>query len=458
MRKKLRRCMILVLLIAVSFTVWANGGQEEDTTPTISFMNLGTNPVPPEILEAEIADFEQMMADKGTPVHVDWDNVGGTSGEYATKKTLLWRSGTAADVTVVEVGRGQNYMRAGYLLPLDDYLKTSDTWEYTFKPIADKMGFDGHTYMIPFQTAAVPLYYRKDLFVQAGMSADWNPKSWQDIIDAAVKIKEAFPDTVTPLLYIGGKEAGIQVMFTRFNLLLHGAGGTLMDESTGKWIVSSKPLYDTFKFYEELAAKGLIDPVHGVGASADEWAYQAFADGSGAISSYGPWGYISYWGKGKSYEIPNLEDVVGYVKMPAMEPGSSVRGEDYVTQSGGWAYTISAKSKNPDLAYEFLEFMTAADRQASFNAAKGQVGTRTDVIENPNYQSNAFISDISTWLDYTYLSPGIYPGYASGPQQRISDALGHLMVGEWTAEEALENYAKLSEDALGADQITKIAF
>ena len=148
------------------------------------------------------------------------------------------------------------------------------------EPFRRWMGYDGHVYMIPIQSSAIPLYYRKDLFAQAGLPAEWQPNSWQEILDAAEQIKASLPG-VTPLLFIGGKEAGAQVTF---------------------------------------------NPERAVGGQANDWSIKAFQNGTGAINLYGSWAYMFHWSEGRSHPIPDLQETVGYARMPAREPGASYRG------------------------------------------------------------------------------------------------------------------------------------
>lgn len=454
----------IVKVIAIGLTVaglsvfgaFANGTGENGNgnvkEEILTVMNFGTTYDMPEIVQSEIDSFEQAMKAAGTPVKVDYSNMTGKDGDYATKLTLLFRSKSAPDVVGVEIGRSQSYMRAGYLKDITEYAENSPVWKNLYEPIQEITKFEDRIYTIPFQTASIPLYYRKDLFKKAGLNPDWHPTSWKEILDTAEVIKSKLPD-VTPLLYIGGKEAGLQVMFSRFNLLLHGAGGTMKDPASGKWIIQSDALLDTLEFYEEMAARGLVDPEHAVSSSADEWAYRTFSEGKGAIFTYGPWAYNNYWAPGKAYAIEDQENVVGYVKMPAMEPGKSVRGQDYVSQSGGWSFAMSNNCKNPDLAWKFIEYMNDENRLAKHNTDKGSVATRKDVVENAYYQSNKFMATITSWLDYTYFTPGIYSGYMNSAAPIMEETLGYLLKGDWDAERAMKEYGEKMTNAVGAENV-----
>jgi multiple sugar transport system substrate-binding protein len=450
---------LIVLLFLVGFTAFAGGEKEkaQSVSPaekvTLTMMTINNLPAPNEEFEKELDAFEDYMVEKGKPAEVDLTIFTGGDQDYGTKATLMMKSGQAPDLLVEETGRQANYMKAGYLLPLDEFIKIWSPWKDVYEPFKEAMSYKGHVYALPIQSCSIPLYYRKDLFEKAGLNTDWQPHSWDEIIEAAVVIKKNLPDA-TPLLFIGGREAGLQVTFSRFNLLHHGAGGNMYDEKENKWIVASEPLLNTFKFYEEITKKGLTNPKRDVAGDADNWASEAFSKGAGAIDLYGSWVYMFQWSPGQSLEIPDIENVVGYAQMPAMKPGASARGEDWVNQSGGWNYMIPATSKRyVNLAWDLAEFLSDAGRQARFNSLKGQVATRKDVTAHANYQQNKFLAKVSTWLPYTYIAPRIYAGWDAGPNAGIATALGKIMVGEWTALEAMKNFAKDMEQSLGKDKV-----
>jgi len=405
-----------------------------------------------DILQEDLNEFENKMAEKGTPVKIELNNYEGKNEPYITKLALMLNSGTAPDVLYVESGIGADFMRANYFYPLDNFIEKWQPWEETFDMFKKAMSWAGHAYMIPIQSCSIVIYYRKDLFEKAGLDTKWQPTSWDEIISAAEKIKAELPGVI-PLLYTGGPEAGEQVTFSRFLPLLHAAGGALYDEGKNKWLVTSEPLLETFKFYEEITKKELINPQIAIDADADQIAAKIFSEGKGAINQFGSWAYEIFWGPGAPYEIPNRDDVVGYAKIPAKSPGASFRGQDFVNQSGGWNYAIAHNSKNPELAWELIEFLSETERQAGYNAIKGNVATRKDVIMTDLYQQGEFLAEVSAWLEYTYMTPYINPGYTGAPRDNLQRAIGRIIIGDWNAEQAMESFAKALENDLGSEKV-----
>lgn len=58
---------------------------------------------------------------------------------------------------------------------------------------------DGKVYGIPYCTDTRGLWYNREILTTAGVIAegeDWQPKTWDDILDACAKIKDKCPDVV----------------------------------------------------------------------------------------------------------------------------------------------------------------------------------------------------------------------------------------------------------------------
>lgn len=450
-----------ILLIAPALAIAGGQSESKSTTNGVTQLTMMTTADLPTFsadVPGVLAAFEKEMAKQGRNVHVSFTNFTGNNTDYAAKVTLMLRAGAGQvpDVLIEEIGRARDYMQAGYLMPLDQYLRGSTIWKDTYPAFQEGAVYNGKIYDLIFQSSVCPLYYRKDLFAQAGLPTNWHPTSWADIISAAQTIKQKLPGVV-PLLYSGGNSAdtGEQVTFSKADILLHAAGGTVFNDKTKKWIVTSKPLLDLFTFYQTITKLGLIDPQGGLTSNADNWGMQTFAAGKGAIFPFGSWAYDSFWGPGKPYAISDRAKVVGYTLTPAEKPGMSVRGQDFVTQSGGWAYMIpAAVSKDKaGLAWDLIAFLSQTDRQGGFNSGKGQVATRSDVVASPAYQKNPFLGSLGGMLPYTYVVPQTVPGWYGVPETAMADAIGRIMAGEWTPAEAMQNYAHKVEQAYGKSAV-----
>lgn len=58
---------------------------------------------------------------------------------------------------------------------------------------------DGKIYGIPIDTDTRGLWYNKDVLQKAGVKVPWEPKNWDEVLDAARKIKTSQPDVLPPI-------------------------------------------------------------------------------------------------------------------------------------------------------------------------------------------------------------------------------------------------------------------
>ncbi len=121
---------------------------------------------------------------------------------------------------------------------------------------------------------------------------------------------------------------------------------------------------------------------------------------------------------------------MGHAKMPT-EFGQAPH---YVTLSGGWAYSISSRSKNPDAAFEVLKLANSRDNLAQYDVNVGNIGVRKDEVQVPVY-SKLPLSDFTTGLlSFTQFRPG-FPAYPKISNQ-IDLAMENVMSGMSVADAA----------------------
>ncbi len=121
--------------------------------------------------------------------------------------------------------------------------------------------------------------------------------------------------------------------------------------------------------------------------------------------------------------------------MLAKEPGAGIRGQDFVTISGGTGFVINPATDTPKEAWAFLSFMNEPAQLEAFQAIQPRITARTDVAI-PN---NPFLTETSqTLLPPTTARPND-PNYnaVSSEIQRMTEA---VVSGELSPEEAMAQY------------------
>lgn len=144
-----------------------------------------------EVVEKIAGDFNASQSDyKVVPVFK------GTYPETLNAGIAAFRAGQAPDIMqVFDVGTGVMMAAEGAMKPVADVLTeagtTFDKSQYLPGIVAYYSKPDGTMLSFPYNSSSPILYYNKDIFQKAGLDVDNPPKTWNEVWDAAKKIKES---------------------------------------------------------------------------------------------------------------------------------------------------------------------------------------------------------------------------------------------------------------------------
>ncbi|MFG1973908.1 hypothetical protein ACGFJC_31670 [Nonomuraea fuscirosea] len=144
--------------------------------------------------------------------------------------------------------------------------------------------------------------------------------------------------------------------------------------------------------------------------------------------------------------MKNRDQTVGYAKIPAQRPGGGLRGQDFVSMSGGAVRVLNPHSKHPGTAWDLLAFMHSAAATKAQLAGQVRISARTDV--------NADVLTADPMLDYvarevlplTAYRPGlaVYPQVSAALQEATAAVLNGT-----PPDEAATAYQDELEDIVG---------
>jgi len=253
---------------------------------------------------------------------------------------------------VVQVNNGKQdmgaFVKAGLLRPLDGY---ADAYGWTrrfpdsvrrlasYPENGDSLG-DGNLYGLPQTGELVGIFYNKTTLAALGLQA---PKTW-DELDAALA---AAKGAATLPIQFGNleKSAGPYL----FALLMHRFGdpGEESKLATGRAGVSwlTEPNRSAARALVDWVDKSYLTSGFAGLKGDDSWAN--FAKGDGLFHINGTWLTADLQAA--------MGDSVGFLLPPERE------GTMAVTGGTGIPWAVSAKSKNPDAAAAYINFITAAE-------------------------------------------------------------------------------------------------
>jgi multiple sugar transport system substrate-binding protein len=364
---------------------------------------------------------------------------GGEDAQLTQQLALDFSTGAGPDVSAFDGFLIPSFVEGGLLRSLDEVAGEAvnewSGWDALSEGSRALMLYDGKYYGIPLGTDVRMLYTRKDILAEAGIDADsWAPTSWEDILEAARAIKEVRPDSF-PIQLNAGVAMGEATTMQGYWLALLGTGETVTDEE-GRFIVSSQGILDTLNLYKTIYVdEQLGDQRAQLLADGRNRSFANFRDGVTALLFEGDYFYRSVTPEGSEFAVENRDEVLGWVPIPAQEPGSGIRGQDFVTISGGTGFVLNPATDTPAEAWAFLSFMNEPEQLRAFQDLQPRITARTDV-EIPN---SPFLTETSqALLPLTTARPND-PDYNAVSQeiQRMTEA---VVSGELSPEDAMAQY------------------
>jgi len=433
----------------------------------------------PRFLNWYIPAFERYMEARGTPVEIKVMELPAPDDPYREATLLRLAAGTHADIFANDTFYIPADALAGYLLDLTPYVEKWPEWKFWVPAAKDAITFQGRVWGLNRDTDVRPMYYRKDIFELAGLPVPWQPASWDDILEAARAIKAKRAEIakalgvsdVVPVAFKAGILGGEATTMQGFYMLLLGAGGRLYDAESGKWVAKSSALLDTLKFYYKIyiEEKLSVEPEFWMaGAPVDK--IHLYLSNVGqrpnepALAMLVTWDGVWYDTVNPEHERyipdpPGRDAVLAYCKMPAKEPGAGIRGQDFVTISGGWGMVINAATEHPDIAFEFLKFVhSKGEMLASRIDVPGSIRlpARWDLTEDPVYQKLATPYDIFCATELVPLTT-VRPGLTEYPKvsDLVQEATEKILLGEKPGD-VLDWYAKALKQLVGAENVIEL--
>ncbi len=403
-----------------------------------------------------IPEFEKMMAERGTPVEVELVEFGGSDEALKEQFALDLSVGTGADVLGFDGFWIPEFVSAGLLTPLDELAGETVTnwegWNHISAGLQELMSLDGKRYGIALGTDSRMIFYRRDMFREAGVPEwwAWQPESWDDILEAARLVKAAFPDSA-PLQIDAGTPMGEATTMQGYFMVLLGTGEH-MTTPEGKWIVRSPGILDTLTFYKQIYLdEALGDARVQLLQDGRNRSFANFRDGKTAMLVEGDWFYRSPTAPGSDFEVANRDVVMGWAAMPAKAPGRGFRGQDFVTISGGTGFVLNPNTKYPNEAWELLAFMNSRESLMAFQGIQPRIRVRDDVPvpDNPLLTLTAqALLPLSTARPLSSVYPEI-----SFQAQLMTE---RVVSGEMSPEEAMNAYADAVIELVGEENVADL--
>lgn len=424
------------------------GGRNTDPgTIRIAFQQFGSGTIKEEWITTAAEEFSVEHPE----LTVELVPIVASEGDYFTKNELLMSSPrTSPDLVYEDSFILLSDVGAGYLQPITDLAEGFEHWDDIAE--ASKVavtGEDGEVYGIPITTDTRAIWFHQEVFAEAGLPADWQPTSWQDILDAARAIRDSDSEA-TPFFMFAGTPQGEKASMQGFEMLLYGTAseGWLYDRETKKWIIGSQGFIDSLAFLQTVFEEELtLPPAQLLDPNIAESIYTTLLpEKKLGMLVDGSW-ISQNWTETGPRPWPEWPEVVSLADMPTQDGD----GAGTVTLAGGWGLSIPQHVTDREIAFTFLEKLVSTETLVNYAIADNHITVREDVAADERYQGySPAVEYFTSILETAYYRPALpaYPEVSSA----IQEAMEAVMTGA-SPESAAAAYDATVTDIVGPENV-----
>jgi len=363
-----------------------------------------------DLLKAAIPDFEN-----ATGIKVNVESL--QEGQLTTKLTTEFATkSSSVDVFMTRpLQEGKMFYKNGWYEPIASY----DFADYP-KNVMSVATFGPKAYIVPLVTEWQVLYYRKDVFKDAGIKV---PTNFTELEAAAKKLNS---DNLAGFASRGKGAAAV----TQMSSFVYNYGGLYLDK--GVAVFNSKPAVEAVRFYGKML--GSYGP-KGVTSMSWENIMPLFQAGK-----------VAMWTDASVFYGPIVDPAktqvaaenVGIANFPA---GPKMNSPFIVTS---WGIAIAKQSKNKDLAMKFLEWATSKEL-----AAKG-MATNITMARSSVWEDKAILAKINPGLVETRAYAAKHGNPLDRPYMsavgEARDLIGELVIESINSQGTSAKLEKMAKD------------
>lgn len=380
------------------------------------------------VLNEVIPEFEEQYG-----VEVEFERV--TWANREEKLILATAAGMPPDVFFNGAEHVVDLERAGLLAPLDDYLASWDELDDFIPATLENSTYNGHHYGVPLYTSPRVFWYRYDFFEEAGLDPDSPPTNWDDLLHAARRLTQTDGSVVTRMGYDLTRWTGNASSAAQdFIVFLWQNGGAMLDPDTFMPRFHERPGVETMVFLKDLQDT-VRPPGHTVNAGQGN--ASPIVRGTAAINlNIGAVVAEAYrWDPDAPSQLRAI------IPPPGQTDRVSVTFSDWLA--------IHSDSKNKDLAWEFIKFVTEAQTLYKINSLLGFISPRRSTIYD-FVQEQPEVMYMYETLNYSKAFP-VFPN-TSVVAKAFNPMYRSILSGEIAAEVGLSEAARLWEVEMSSSQ------
>lgn len=315
----------------------ASAGSDKEVTLNALFMKQAG--YSEDDVNAMTADFE--AANPGIKVNVTF-----VAYEELEPKILTSAQGGGYDVVLGDCIWPAQFAKAGLVLDVTDRMAELDTSDI-YQGALDSTKYEGKYYGMPWLNDCKYLFCNTDLLAQAGINTV--PATWDELITDAKVLKDKgiveYP--------IAASWAQAECLICDYTCLSGAFGGSFVDENNNPTLNSTENVQALDFMYQSLK-DGLTNP-KSLEMIEDD-VLSTFTAGNAAFALN--WTYM--------YSAMNNKDQSQVAGKAVIAPIPGSTNVVSATVNGGMPLMITAGSKHPDEAWQYMLYLSSKDVQSKY--------------------------------------------------------------------------------------------
>ncbi|MBA7478278.1 hypothetical protein ES707_13701 [subsurface metagenome] len=377
------------------------------------------------------------------------------------KEVLDIVGGTGAyDIITWNVSWKSEWANAGYMLPLDDFIKR-DASEVQIEDFSQALLnvsgiWEGKTFGLPYYTFTPGQFYRTDLFEDPlekvafkekfGYELDI-PKTYDQMADIAAFFTRKAGDTLkgevlsSDFYGIGLMAGRYTNIFDEINTIAWTLGGDVINDD-GTTGVNENGYLDAVKLYVDK-----LLPYSPAGSLSGSYDFVVGQFNTGLVAMTGPM-YLDQW--------PNAVKVEQNI--PGSEAGIAGLPGGGKTWAGAFSLGIASSTKHIEEAWQFLKYITGPEAQRKFAEGGGST-TRMSILNDKSFyesrreQAGHFpvLVDVLEDAAKNWYTNYIYVIEAAKIYEEAPVWLSSAASGEMSVEDAMQGFADAVNEITGGN-------
>lgn len=349
----MRRRLAVWLLALATAGLSPPAAPDAPAAPTVTVTLAQFKPRNPNLEARLLAEFERR--NPGVTVAVT-ELPAASDTQHQQYVTWLAARDPSVDVYLIDVIWPAEFAAAGWLLPLDDRFPAAARADFLAAPL-DAVTYQKTVYAVPRFTEAGMLYYRTDLVPEP-------PATWAELARLA---KAHAKPGLAGYVFQGKQYEGLTVNLLE---LAWAHGGALLRD--GRVVIAEPAAVRGLGVLVDMLKTGIAPP--GNTTYVEATSLHEFTEGRAVF--HRNWAYAWSIAGGPDSKVRGKFGVAPLPRERAGDPP--------VAALGGWNLAISRFSKQPDLAWRLIEYLTSAEVQKEKALEEGRLPTRRALYEDPD--------------------------------------------------------------------------